>query len=81
MNGAPPMVEPQQPSRTVLMCPYPQNAVFNARKGAFPYDAPTGNASNAGLRVNLRTAASLFGELLTPKHSTRMPGPDRYQSR
>jgi feruloyl esterase len=27
------------PSRTVLLCPYPQTAVFKAKKGAFPYDA------------------------------------------
>jgi hypothetical protein len=32
-------VPPPIPSRTVLLCPYPQTAVFNGQKGAFPYDA------------------------------------------
>jgi hypothetical protein len=32
-------VAPPIPSRTVLLCPYPQTAVFKARKGAFAYDA------------------------------------------
>jgi hypothetical protein len=27
------------PSRTVLLCPYPQSAVFTGSKGSFPYDA------------------------------------------
>ncbi|MAT52450.1 MAG: hypothetical protein CMK32_14835 [Porticoccaceae bacterium] len=27
------------PTRTVLVCPYPQKAVFTAKPGAFPYDA------------------------------------------
>lgn len=27
------------PTRTVLVCPYPQKAVFAAKEGAFPYDA------------------------------------------
>ncbi|MAT52451.1 MAG: hypothetical protein CMK32_14840 [Porticoccaceae bacterium] len=32
-NGAP------SPARTVLVCPYPQTAVFKGEKGAFAYDA------------------------------------------
>ncbi len=37
--GLPAGLIPPIPSRTVLLCPYPQMAVFNARKGAFAYDA------------------------------------------
>jgi feruloyl esterase len=38
--GAPAgFVPPPIPSRTVLLCPYPQSAVFKGKKGAFPYDA------------------------------------------
>jgi feruloyl esterase len=38
--GSPPgFVPPPIPSRTVLLCPYPQTAAFNGQKGAFPYDA------------------------------------------
>jgi len=37
--GAPPGFAPPTPARTVLLCPFPQTAVFKARKGAFPYDA------------------------------------------
>lgn len=32
-------VAPPIPSRTILLCPYPQTAVFKAKKGAFAYDA------------------------------------------
>lgn len=46
-SGAAPVIAAVQRStpppppiaRTVLICPYPQQAVFNARQGAFPYDA------------------------------------------
>ena len=31
--------QPPTLSRTVLLCPHPQQAVFNSRAGAFPYDA------------------------------------------
>jgi hypothetical protein len=38
--GAPAgFVPPPIPSRTVLLCPYPQTATFKAAKGAFAYDA------------------------------------------
>jgi feruloyl esterase len=37
--GAPAAVTPPVPSRTVLLCPFPQTAVFKGRKGAFAYDA------------------------------------------
>ena len=37
--GAPASMMPPIPARTVLLCPYPQTAVFSGRKGAFPYDA------------------------------------------
>lgn len=37
--GSPLAAAPPIPSRTVLLCPYPQTAVFSAKKGAFPYDA------------------------------------------
>lgn len=30
---------PPNPARTVLLCPYPQTAVYKGPKGAFPYDA------------------------------------------
>jgi len=34
-----PILVAPPPSRTVLLCPHPQTAVFNAKKGDFPYDA------------------------------------------
>jgi hypothetical protein len=38
--GAPAgFVSPPIPSRTVLLCPFPQSAVFKGGKGSFPYDA------------------------------------------
>lgn len=37
--GQAPTLLPPTLSRTVLLCPYPQQAVFNAPEGAFPYDA------------------------------------------
>lgn len=38
--GAPAgFVPPPIPSRTVLLCPYPQHAAFVGKKGAFAYDA------------------------------------------
>ncbi len=39
MSAAGPVLTPPIRSRTVKLCPYPQRAVFRARKGAFPYDA------------------------------------------
>jgi Tannase and feruloyl esterase len=36
--GSIPKTKPS-PIRSVLVCPYPQKAVFAGRKGAFPYDA------------------------------------------
>jgi feruloyl esterase len=38
-QGTPAVLVAPAPSRTVLLCPYPQTAMFNAKKGAFPYDA------------------------------------------
>jgi feruloyl esterase len=32
-------VAPPSATRTVLLCPYPQSAVFKGKKGSFPYDA------------------------------------------
>jgi feruloyl esterase len=37
--GQPPTLLPPVLSRTVLLCPYPQRAVFDAPQGAFPFDA------------------------------------------
>ncbi len=37
--GAAPALTAPPPSRTVLLCPHPQTAVFSGKKGAFPYDA------------------------------------------
>jgi hypothetical protein len=32
-------IAPPIPARTVLLCPYPQSAVFKGKKGTFPYNA------------------------------------------
>jgi tannase/feruloyl esterase len=37
--GKPPVLLPPVLSRTVLLCPYPQQAEFDAAPGAFPFDA------------------------------------------
>ena len=38
-QGAPAVVPAPNPARTVLLCPYPKLAAFNAKPGAYPYDA------------------------------------------
>lgn len=37
--GQPPVLMPPTLSRSVLLCPYPKEAKFTAKKGAFPFDA------------------------------------------